>query len=185
MSTVWAAKVWSLEHCKHWGASQPWHARTAHKGLLQKRLGEDLCWIVPYVSPMIQSSTDWTELNHWRMIFMGWFWILCFVDITLHLQLQHWIWWSALVLLVQLSVPEELELKADFLNIYWSMGGMQIVAGLPASLYWSMGGIQIVAGLPANLHWSMGGIQIVAGLPTNLYWSMGGIQIVAWLPTNL
>ena len=27
----------------------PTHARTAHKGLLQKRLEEDLCWIVPHV----------------------------------------------------------------------------------------------------------------------------------------
>ena len=35
----------------------PVHARTAHKGLLQKkRLEEDLCWIVPYVPPTIQSG---------------------------------------------------------------------------------------------------------------------------------
>ena len=31
------------------------HARTAHKGLLQDSLEEDLCWIVPYVPPTTQS----------------------------------------------------------------------------------------------------------------------------------
>ena len=38
------------------------HARSAHKGLLQKRLEEDLCRIVPHVppdDPIIQG----TELN--------------------------------------------------------------------------------------------------------------------------
>ena len=33
----------------------PAHARTAHKGLLQKRLEEGLCLIVPHVPPTTQS----------------------------------------------------------------------------------------------------------------------------------
>ena len=32
----------------------PAHARTAHKGLLQKRLEEDLCLIIPHVPLMTQ-----------------------------------------------------------------------------------------------------------------------------------
>ena len=39
------------------------HVRTAHNGLLQKRLEEDLCWIVLHFPPMTQSVRDWTELN--------------------------------------------------------------------------------------------------------------------------
>ena len=40
-------------------------ARTAHKDLLQKRLEENLCWIVDHVRPRTQSvqGLDWTELN--------------------------------------------------------------------------------------------------------------------------
>ena len=33
----------------------PAHARTAHKGLMQKRLEEDLYWIICHVPPMTQS----------------------------------------------------------------------------------------------------------------------------------
>ena len=33
-----------------WTTSKSVHARPTHKGLLQKRLGEDLCWIVPRVT---------------------------------------------------------------------------------------------------------------------------------------
>ena len=38
-------------------------ARTAHKGLLQERLDEDLCWMVLHVPPKIQSVTglNWAE----------------------------------------------------------------------------------------------------------------------------
>ena len=41
------------------------HARTAHNGLLQKRLDEDLCWIICHVPPTIQSAKglNWTELS--------------------------------------------------------------------------------------------------------------------------
>ena len=43
----------------------PANARTAHKGLLQKRLEQDLCWIVPQVPHPRRpnQSKDWTELN--------------------------------------------------------------------------------------------------------------------------
>ena len=39
----------------------PAHARTAHKGLLQKRLEEDLCWIAPHVPQQPSWSRDWTH----------------------------------------------------------------------------------------------------------------------------
>ena len=42
------------------------HVRTAHNGLLQKRLEEDLCWIVLHFPPMTQSVRNWTELNWTR-----------------------------------------------------------------------------------------------------------------------
>ena len=57
-------------HGQHQRVAIPAHARTAHKGLLQKRLEDDLCWIVPRVLPTTQSATDWTELN----------WSLCLVE---------------------------------------------------------------------------------------------------------
>ena len=49
---------------QHQGADIPAHARTVHKGLLQKRLEEDLCWIVSRVPLMTQSvkGLNWTEL---------------------------------------------------------------------------------------------------------------------------
>ena len=43
-------------------------ARTAHKGLRQKRMVKDLCWIVPPVPPTTRSvnGLNWTELPlHW------------------------------------------------------------------------------------------------------------------------
>ena len=41
-------------------------ARTAHKGLLQERLEEALCWIIPHVLLMTQAvkGLNWTEPNH-------------------------------------------------------------------------------------------------------------------------
>ena len=41
------------------------HARTAHKGLQQESLEEDICWIVLHVPSMTQSvkGLNWTELN--------------------------------------------------------------------------------------------------------------------------
>ena len=43
----------------------PAHARTAHKGLLQKRLEEDICWIIPHVPSTTHSvkGLNWTELT--------------------------------------------------------------------------------------------------------------------------
>ena len=42
----------------------PAHARTVHKGLLQKRLEEGFCWVVPRVPSTTQSvmGLNWTEL---------------------------------------------------------------------------------------------------------------------------
>ena len=39
------------------------YARTAHQGLLQKRLEKDLCWVVPHVPPTTHSGKglNWTE----------------------------------------------------------------------------------------------------------------------------
>ena len=50
---------------QHHRVDIPANARTAHNGLLQEILEEDLCWIVPYVSPTTQSVKGliWTELN--------------------------------------------------------------------------------------------------------------------------
>ena len=44
----------------------PARAKTAHKGPLQKRLEEDLCWIVPHVPPTTQSvmRLNWTDLSY-------------------------------------------------------------------------------------------------------------------------
>ena len=63
----WATS-WSAEEMLDWqhqrmGALA--HAGTGHDGLLQKRLEEDLCWIVPHdVSPRRPNwSRDWTKLN--------------------------------------------------------------------------------------------------------------------------
>ena len=43
----------------------PVHARTAHNGLLQQRLEEDICWIVCRVPPTTESveRLNWSELN--------------------------------------------------------------------------------------------------------------------------
>ena len=44
------------------------HARTAHKGLLQKRLEEDICWIIPHVPPGRPNwLRDWTELSQGKL----------------------------------------------------------------------------------------------------------------------
>ena len=66
---VWATP-WSAEETldgQHQRVDILAHARTAHKGLLQKRLEEDLCWIVPHVPRRPSRSRDWTELN-WRWL---------------------------------------------------------------------------------------------------------------------
>ena len=59
--------LWSAEEMldgQHQRVNIPAHARAAHKGLLQKSLEEDLCWIVPRVPPTTQSvrRLNWTEL---------------------------------------------------------------------------------------------------------------------------
>ena len=62
------AMPWLAEemlHGQHQKVDIPAQARTAHKGLLQKRLGEDLCRIVLHVPPMTQlvKELNWTEWN--------------------------------------------------------------------------------------------------------------------------
>ena len=61
-ATPWAAEEMLDGHHQRVDISA--HARTAHKGLLQKRLEEDLCWIIPHVPPMTLSvkGLNWTEL---------------------------------------------------------------------------------------------------------------------------
>ena len=43
------------------------NARTAHGGLLQKRLEEDLCWIIPHLPPTTQlvKRLNWSESFLW------------------------------------------------------------------------------------------------------------------------
>ena len=50
---------------QHQRVDSPAYARTAHKGLLQERLEEDLCWIVPHVPPTTRSvkGLNWTPLG--------------------------------------------------------------------------------------------------------------------------
>ena len=55
---------WSAEEMldgKHQRVDIPAHARTAHKDLLQKRLEEDLCWILHQIGQgtELNWSTDW------------------------------------------------------------------------------------------------------------------------------
>ena len=60
------ATPWSAEEKldgQHQRADIPAQARTANKGLLQKRLEEDLCWIVPHGPRRPNRSRDWTEQN--------------------------------------------------------------------------------------------------------------------------
>ena len=60
---------WSGEEMldgQHQKVDIPAKARTAHKGLLQKRLEEDLSWIIPHVPLMTQvvKGLNWTEKRH-------------------------------------------------------------------------------------------------------------------------
>ena len=60
------AMLWSAEEIldgQHQRVAILAHARTAHKGLLQKRLEEDLHWTVPHAPPMAKSVNrlNWTE----------------------------------------------------------------------------------------------------------------------------
>ena len=48
---------------QHQRVDIPANARIAHKGLLQKRLEEDLCWIICHVPVTTQSVKDWSK---WR-----------------------------------------------------------------------------------------------------------------------
>ena len=62
------AMSWSVEEMldgRHQRVDIPARARTAHKGLLLKRLEEGLCWIVPHVSLTTQpiKGLNWTELS--------------------------------------------------------------------------------------------------------------------------
>ena len=69
---VWATP-WSAEKRldgQHQRVDIPGHARTAPKGLLQKRLEEDLCWIVPH-DPPDDPIGQGTELT-WNELFRRW-----------------------------------------------------------------------------------------------------------------
>ena len=78
-ATPWSAEEMLDGH--HQRVDIPAHARTAHKVLLQKRLEEDLCWIVPHVAPTTQSvkKLNWTEqtaqnpYSTWRSVCEGFF----------------------------------------------------------------------------------------------------------------
>ena len=61
-ATPWSAEKMLDGHYQR--VDIPAHCTAAHKGLLQKRLEEDLCWIVPRVLPTIRSGKglNWTEL---------------------------------------------------------------------------------------------------------------------------
>ena len=55
---------------QHQRVDIPAHARTAHKGLLQKRLEEDLCYIVLHVPPTTQSvkGLNWNRTELYLVI---------------------------------------------------------------------------------------------------------------------
>ena len=59
--TPWSAEEMLVRQCQR--EDIPAHARTAYNGLPQKRLEEDLCWIVPHVPPMTKSvkGLNWIE----------------------------------------------------------------------------------------------------------------------------
>ena len=59
-ATPWSAE--DIEDSQHQRVDIPAHARTAHKGLVQKSLEEDLCWIVHRV-PHDDPTSQGTELN--------------------------------------------------------------------------------------------------------------------------
>ena len=70
-------KLWSAEEMldgQHQKVDIPNHARTAHKGLLLKRLEEDLCWIAHHVPPTTQSvqrsELNWTDVKWDFKIFL-------------------------------------------------------------------------------------------------------------------
>ena len=55
---------------QHQRVDVPAHARTAHKCLLQKRLEEDLCYIVLHVPPTTQSvkGLNWNRTELYLVI---------------------------------------------------------------------------------------------------------------------
>ena len=62
-ATPWSAKEMLDGQRKR--VAIPAHARTAHNGLMQKKMEEDLCWIAPHVPPTTQSveELNWTDLS--------------------------------------------------------------------------------------------------------------------------
>ena len=69
-ATLWLAE--EMLDAQHQRVDIPVHARTAQKGLLWKRLEEDLCWIIPHAScrpndPIGQGLG--TEPNHVKYFF--------------------------------------------------------------------------------------------------------------------
>ena len=89
---------------QHQRVDIPAHARTAHKGLLQKRLKEDLCWIFPIVSPTTRSVKwlNWPE----RSSHASWFNRISFCSVIV--RHTDWIAWLIFILAVyvhNLSMP--------------------------------------------------------------------------------
>ena len=62
------ATPWSAEEMldeQHQRADIPAHGRTAHNGLLQKRLEEGHCWIVPHAPPPHSPTTQSIKGQKW------------------------------------------------------------------------------------------------------------------------
>ena len=80
------ATLWLVEEMldgQHQRVDVPAHARTAHNGLLQTRLEEDLCRIVPQVSLVTQSvkGLNWSEKSDINVLIEGCF-LLVFVVVV-------------------------------------------------------------------------------------------------------
>ena len=67
--TLWLAE--EMLDVQHWKMDIPVQVRIAHKGFLQTRLEEDLCWIAPYVPlpppPTTQSVKGLNWLTGWKI----------------------------------------------------------------------------------------------------------------------
>ena len=83
--------------------SGPTHARSAHNGLLQKRLEEDLCWIIPHVHLVPQSvkGMNWTGLQLdisvkiGYVMKMAWMsqWVVSLLDLVMEgCGFEFWFW---------------------------------------------------------------------------------------------
>ena len=70
------------------------YARTAHNGLLQKRLEEGLCWIVCHVPPTTQSvnGLHWSELNYYWPFWLGR--ACCWLHCIQNCEIDFYLWFS-------------------------------------------------------------------------------------------